>query len=152
MSLIRVSLILMLPFFAGAVLPWLTPSSASRVGVLTCAWTSCCALFFSGLCVGQALTSASAQARARLQIVSSIALACIALAILISLAIAQTLIAVIISMFALVSVHKLLMQTPAWHALPTTTASLISRFAWVSVGCLLMLALSVYRMQIGVTV
>lgn len=149
MSLIRVSLILMLPFFAGAVLPWLTPSSASRVGVLTCAWASCCALFFSGLCVGQALFDSKAQAKARLQVVSSIALACIALAILIALALGQTLVAVIISMFALVALQKLVAQTPSWQQLPATTSSLLSRFIWVAIGCMLMLALSVYRVQQG---
>ena len=152
MTLIRVSLILMLPFFAGAVLPWLTPSSAARVAVLTCAWAACCSLFFSGLCVGQVLNEAKLVARARLQLVSAMALACIALAIFVSLALAATLIAIVISMFALVAVQKLLVQTRAWQQLPATTSALIGRFIWVAVGCLLMLVLSVYRVQVSAPV
>lgn len=147
MSLIRFSLILIAPFFAGAVVPWLSPEATGRVALGVIVWASCCVLFVAGFNAGQYAQLPSA--RAKLHIISSIAVACLALAALFALAIKASLASLIINMFAIVAGHKLLAVTPVWLAMPATTATLLGRLIWVAIGCLLMLAMSVYRYQLA---
>lgn len=145
----RYLILVMVPFFAAAVVPWLVPSAVPRVAQITIFWLGIINVFMAGFSAGDAaqslVKSVSREARTRLQL-----LVAVGLTILVVLAAAlyfmiSPLATILLLCLVLFFNGQAIQKTQYGQSVSPVEYRFIQKNIWVVLGCLLMLAMSYYR-------
>ena len=145
----RYLIIVMLPFLAAALLPWLVPDAVPRVANLSVFWVGVINVFMAGFVVGdgaqEMLQSEASAGRIRLRIVSAVALvALVLMAAALHLA-WSPMASIAVMALVLYFNSQLLRSTVYGRAIGVLDYAVFQKYIWVALGCLLMLLLSYYR-------
>lgn len=151
MPLAQLAVLILLPYIGAAVVPWLNVEAIPRVLLITVGWAALLNVFFAGLLMGVSFgnerLSEQVSTDIKLERISSLGVFIMLLCGLLSYSLVSPLVALaIVSIAQLLNIRRMV-RSDLWLTLSPGLQSFLGRIMWVSVGCLLMLALSYFRQK-----
>lgn len=145
----RYFILLIIPFFAAAVVPWLTPSAVPRVALITVFWLAVINIFLAGFSAGDAAQSlvktAGAEGRVRLRMLGALGLAILVVLAAAVYFVVSPMLAIVVMGGVLLLNTRVVRTTQYGKTLTPVEYRFLQKMSWVALGCLLMLLMSYYR-------
>ncbi|HEY7773057.1 MAG TPA: hypothetical protein VIC26_07735 [Marinagarivorans sp.] len=145
----RYCILLMIPFFAAAVMPWLAPSTVPRVALITVFWLAVINIFLAGFSAGDAaqtlVRNVEPEGRVRLRLLGALGLTILVVLAAALYFLMSPMLAIVVLGAVLLFNGRVVRATQYGQTITPVDYRFLQKNIWVVLGCLLMLLMSYYR-------